>query len=82
MVWLLRFSFGNSTLPDRNFGVDFDGGDSGDNDDDGRDGDASDEGDGGENGIGGWHQQQWRKNMQGAVAGWFCLSSGSFSYLV
>ena len=51
--------FSNLTLPDRDFGVDFDGGGGGDdNNDDGRDGDASDEGDGIENGNGARHR--WR----------------------
>ena len=46
--------FSNSMLPDRDFGVGFDGGDGGDDGDNGRDGDASDEGDCGENISGVW----------------------------
>ena len=52
--------FSNLTLPDRNFGADFDGGEGGndgnsnDDKDNGRDSDASDEGDGKKNGSGAW----------------------------
>ena len=90
-----HFFFSNLTLPYRNFGVNFDGGDGGDNgnddgkddNEDGRDGNASDEGDGRENGSGArrrrrWRRRQWWQKMQGAVAGWCYLASGSFSYLV
>ena len=58
------------SLPNRNFGADFDGGDGGDGDRDnskGRDGDASDEGEGGKNRSGAWRKQQWQQKMQGAV---------------
>ena len=80
-----RFFKSNSTLSDPNFCVNFDGGDGGDGvngNADRRNGDASDKGDGEKNGSGEWRRQQWRQKMRGAVVGWCCLASGSFSYLV
>ena len=78
--------FSNLTLPNCDFGVDFDGNGGGKDDNNnneyGRDIDASDEGDGGKNGSRAWQRRRWRQKMQGSVAGWCCLASGILSYLL